>query len=186
MQGRGAGPHRSGRRARRVTGVLWDRTAEAIPDQSGAGTAVSPRMAAEDRSRVLLNELQHRVRNSMATVRSIARHSATAGCSIEEYVQQFDGLTAALARVQSAAIQEPLAGLDLELLLRDALTVLVVPDRQVRVGGPRSASGRGSRSNWPEASMSLSSMRSCTGRCAARAGGSCCPGTSRPRRGTRH
>ena len=84
-----------------------------------------------------LKELQHRVRNSMATARAIARHSVTGGRGVEECVDYLDGRIAACARVRSAAIREPPAGLDLELLGRDALTVPASPDRQARIKGPK-------------------------------------------------
>ena len=119
-----------------MTGILQELAAEAGPDR-GRSTEAAAQSLAEDRNRILLRELQHRVRNSMATVRSIARNSVTGGRSVEDYVEYFDGRIAAYARVQSAAIADPLAGLDLDLLLRDALTVLAVPDRQVRIEGPQ-------------------------------------------------
>ncbi len=117
-----------------MTGVLRDISAEAILMQGDA--APPSQLIAEDRNRILLKELQHRVRNSMATVRSIARHSMAGGRGVEDYVEHLDGRIAAYARVQSAAIQDPLAGLDLELLLRDALAVPAVPERQIHVEGP--------------------------------------------------
>ncbi len=118
-----------------MTGVLREVTPAAASD--GAGKEDGARRIAKDRSRVPLKELQHRVRNSMATARAIARHSVTGGRAVEECVDYLDGRIPACARVRSAAIREPLAGLDLELLWRDALTVPASPDRQARIKGPK-------------------------------------------------
>lgn len=101
--------------------------------------------SAETRDRIVLKELRHRVRNGTATVRSIARRSVTGQRSVENYVECLDGRIAAYARVQSAAIRDPLAGIDLELLLRDALSVLAAPDRQVSIGGPSGEPARPGR-----------------------------------------
>lgn len=74
------------------------------------------------REDTLLTELQHRVRSTLATTRMIARRSADTSDSLEDYVAHLDGRLAALARVQNAAIRDPRAGIELNMLVGDELT----------------------------------------------------------------
>lgn len=86
---------------------------------------------------VLLAELQHRVRNTLATMRMIARRSAEFSESLEDYTAHLDGRLAAMARVQNVIIQNPLAGVDLDRLVTDELTsALAYQDGRTQVDGP--------------------------------------------------
>ncbi|CAA2144409.1 MULTISPECIES: sensor histidine kinase [Methylobacterium] len=85
----------------------------------------------------LLAELQHRVRNTLATMRLIARRSAEFSESLEDYTAHLDGRLAALARVQNVIIQNPTAGVDLDRLVTDELTsALAYQDGRTCVDGP--------------------------------------------------
>ncbi len=75
----------------------------------------------EAQARVLLAELQHRVRNTLGIVRSIARRTAATSESVEDYAMNLDGRIDAFARVQAAATRDPTAGIDLEMLIADEL-----------------------------------------------------------------
>ncbi|WP_027173400.1 sensor histidine kinase [Methylobacterium sp. 10] len=86
---------------------------------------------------VLLAELQHRVRNTLATMRLIARRSAEFSESLEDYTAHLDGRLAAMARVQNVIIQNPTAGVDLDRLVTDELTsALAYQDGRTHVDGP--------------------------------------------------
>lgn len=86
---------------------------------------------------VLLAELQHRVRNTLATMRMIARRSAEFSESLEDYTAHLDGRLAAMARVQNVIIQNPMAGVDLDRLVTDELTsALAYQDGRTQVDGP--------------------------------------------------
>src|SRR5205085_4037190 len=69
---------------------------------------------AEESQRLLLAELQHRVRNTLSVVRSIARRSAETSSTVEEYAAHLDGRLNAFARTQALATRDPEGGLDLE------------------------------------------------------------------------
>jgi two-component system, chemotaxis family, CheB/CheR fusion protein len=75
----------------------------------------------EAQARLLLAELQHRVRNTLAVVRSIARRSATNSESVEDYAMHLEGRISAFARVQAAVTRDPTGGIDLEMLVADEL-----------------------------------------------------------------
>ncbi|EYD76944.1 Chemotaxis protein methyltransferase CheR [Rubellimicrobium mesophilum DSM 19309] len=108
-------------RAARMIGVMQDVTAA---------------RAAEARQRLLMAELQHRVRNSLAVIRSIVRRSAQAATDLDDYVSHLEGRIEALARVQAAVTRAPGAGLDLEALLRDELRAAATAKGQVAFSGP--------------------------------------------------
>lgn len=84
--------------------------------------------------RVLVAELQHRTRNLMAVVQSIAQQTMETAASLEDFETRFNRRLAALSRVQSLlsrADNEPvtlgaLVGMELEALGPDALGDKVV------------------------------------------------------------
>lgn len=75
----------------------------------------------ESHARFLLAELQHRVRNTLAVVRSIARQTAEGSETVDDFAMHLDGRLAAVARVQSALTRDPAAGIDLSSLVADEL-----------------------------------------------------------------
>ncbi|MFC5323430.1 CheR family methyltransferase [Bradyrhizobium oligotrophicum] len=92
---------------------------------------------AEERQRLLLAELQHRVRNTLGVVRSIARRSAQTSATVDEYAAHLDGRLGALARTHAAVTRDPEAGVDLEYLLADELMAYKAREgEQVRISGP--------------------------------------------------
>ncbi|WP_407170386.1 CheR family methyltransferase [Bradyrhizobium sp. ORS 111] len=92
---------------------------------------------AEERQRLLLSELQHRVRNMLGIVRSIARRSAKTSSSVEEYSSHLDGRLNALARTQSMVTRDPEGGIDLEFLVVEELLAYDAQEgKQLQVSGP--------------------------------------------------
>jgi two-component system CheB/CheR fusion protein len=75
----------------------------------------------EARLRVLLAELQHRVRNTLAVVKSIAKRTAQSTDTADEMADHLVGRLDAFARVQSAVARNPDAGIDLASLIADEL-----------------------------------------------------------------
>ncbi len=57
----------------------------------GSCTDSHERRMAEDRQRLLLTELQHRVKNILAVVRSVANRTAEGQTSLDDFVMHFDG-----------------------------------------------------------------------------------------------
>ena len=92
---------------------------------------------AEERQRLLLAELQHRVRNTLGVVRSIARRSAETSTSVEDYAAHLDGRLNAFARTQSMVTRDPEGGVDLEyLVVEEMLGYNAREGEQLRVSGP--------------------------------------------------
>ncbi|MEK9284182.1 PAS domain-containing protein [Bradyrhizobium sp. ISRA442] len=93
---------------------------------------------AEERQRLLLAELQHRVRNTLGVVRSIARRTADSSATVEEFASHLDGRLNAFARTQALVTRDPEGGVDLEyLVVEELLAYNAREGEQVRVSGPR-------------------------------------------------
>ncbi|MBB4366198.1 two-component sensor histidine kinase [Bradyrhizobium sp. CIR48] len=93
---------------------------------------------AEERQRMLLAELQHRVRNTLGVVRSIARRSAESAATVEEYASHLDGRLNAFARTQALVTRDPEGGVDLEyLVVEELLAYNAREGEQMRVSGPK-------------------------------------------------
>lgn len=92
---------------------------------------------AEERQRLLLAELQHRVRNTLGVVRSIARRSAQTSISVEDYAAHLDGRLNAFARTQAMVTRDPESGVDLEyMVVEELLGYNAREGEQLRVSGP--------------------------------------------------
>jgi PAS domain S-box-containing protein len=116
-------------RAARMIGAMQD-----ITERKQAEEALR---ASESRARLLLAELQHRVRNTLSVIRSITRRTAETSTSVEDYAMHLDGRINAFARVQTAVARDPTAGLDLtDLVTDELLTYAAHQGDQVRIAGP--------------------------------------------------
>jgi two-component system, chemotaxis family, protein-glutamate methylesterase/glutaminase len=92
---------------------------------------------ADERQRFLLAELQHRVRNTLGVVRSIARRSALTSTTVEEYASHLDGRLNAFARTQAFVTRDPEVGVDLEyLVVEELLAYHAREGEQLHVSGP--------------------------------------------------
>jgi two-component sensor histidine kinase len=103
----------------------------------GVGHDITLLKDAEAHQKFLLAELQHRVRNTLAVIRAIARRTAEASDTVEDLGMHLDGRIAAFARVQAAVTRDPSAGLDLEALIADTLRAAHAKEgEQVTIEGP--------------------------------------------------
>ncbi|WP_246775518.1 CheR family methyltransferase [Methylobacterium aquaticum] len=103
----------------------------------GSCTDSHERRMAEDRQRLLLTELQHRVKNILAVVRSVANRTAEGQTSLDDFVMHFDGRLGALARTQNILTRSPDAATDLaELIGEEVLSHAVRDGGQVALTGP--------------------------------------------------
>ena len=80
----------------------------------------------------------HRTRNTLAMVRAIIRRSTDVDRSAEDCMMRLDGRLGAIARVQSAGIADPSAGIDLHSIVADALMALLAREgERVHIAGPK-------------------------------------------------
>lgn len=126
-------------------GLRWMRNTDfpmrdgsgAVTHIGGVGSDITPLKQAEEHQRLLLGELQHRVRNTLAVIRSIMRRTAETADTKEEFFTHLDGRVAAFARIQSAVTRDPTRGIDLGLLISDELQMVGAQEgRELTLGGP--------------------------------------------------
>ncbi len=82
---------------------------------------VTAERAGERRMRLLLSELTHRVRNTLAVIQAMARHTLRNSQSKEEFVERFEGRLAALATAHGLLAGSEWTGADLAELARQQL-----------------------------------------------------------------
>jgi PAS domain S-box-containing protein len=107
-----------------------------IVEWLGASTDVQELRALQDRQRVLLHELQHRVRNTLAVVRAIASSTGSSSDTVEGFAAHLSGRLNALARTQMVLTRSPGSGIDLEGLVREELLAQAARVGQIEVEGP--------------------------------------------------
>jgi len=113
-------------RPRRMIGVLLD-----VTDRHAAFSAVTE---SERRQRLLINELNHRVKNSLATVQSIAAQTSRRASDLADFREKFEARLIALSATHNALTQGGWEGASLETLLRNELSPY--SHEQVRLHGP--------------------------------------------------
>ena len=79
---------------------------------------VTQRKALQERQQLLLGELTHRVKNTLAVVQSIAHQTEITSRSPADFVESFTGRLAALANAHGLLVQSEWQGADLRALTR--------------------------------------------------------------------
>ncbi len=103
----------------------------------GSCINIHDRKTVEERQQLLLAELQHRVKNILAVVRSLVSRTAERAENLEEFTAHFDGRLSAMGRTQNILTRTAEGGVDLEELVREELVGHVAPAAdQVSVRGP--------------------------------------------------
>jgi two-component system CheB/CheR fusion protein len=101
------------------------------------GQDITARKQAEEHQRLLLAELQHRVRNTLGVIRSIARRTAENSANVEDMSAHLEGRIDAFARVQAMATRATNGTIDLATLIEDELLAHAAHDgEQATVKGP--------------------------------------------------
>nr|WP_051328728.1 sensor histidine kinase [Geminicoccus roseus] len=100
--------------------------------------AVEQVRAGSERNAVLVAELQHRTRNLLGLVRSMARRILETSPSADEFHARLDERLGALSRVQGLLSRAEAPAVDLRDLIRLELSAVGVEgeERRVQLGGP--------------------------------------------------
>ncbi|WP_225890078.1 PAS domain-containing protein [Indioceanicola profundi] len=98
----------------------------------GVDVDISERKLAEERERLLMREVDHRAKNTLAVVLSLVR--LTRAETKEEFADAVEGRVAAMARAHSVLARDKWTGADLATLVRDELDLF--PPVQVQASGP--------------------------------------------------
>jgi len=123
---RGKAVDAAGGRPRRMVGVVFDITER----QEAFGQLAD----SERRQRLLIDELNHRVKNTLAAVQSISRQSAKRAGSIDDFRELFEARLIALSQTHNALTRSSWERAQLEELLQQQLGPY--PKDQVELAGP--------------------------------------------------
>lgn len=106
----------------------------------GAASDVDDLRRLQEEQKMLLAELQHRVRNTLAIIRSIARRTGETAETVADFASHFEGRLNAFARTQTRLARDPGAGIDLEFIIAEELTACAAREgARVKIGGPKVA-----------------------------------------------
>src|SRR3984893_10919755 len=114
---------------------LRDKTGKVI-GASKIARDISERKQAEMLQRLLVQELNHRVKNTLATIQAIANQSMRRARSPAEFVKGFSGRVQALARTHDLLTQTRLQGAENMDLVRDQVLLGGGDDRRGEIAGP--------------------------------------------------
>ncbi len=93
----------------------------AVSEWVGVHTDITDARQAEERRKLLLDELNHRVKNSLATVQSIARHTLKSAETPEAFCREFSERLTALSRSHDLLTRGDWRGANLKDVISQAL-----------------------------------------------------------------
>jgi PAS domain S-box-containing protein len=97
---------------------------------------ITERKRAEELQRLLLGELNHRVKNTLATVQSIANQTVRHAQKPGAFLSSFSGRIHALAQAHDLLTQNSWRGADILPLVRDQLLAAGSGDERISFSGP--------------------------------------------------
>ena len=97
---------------------------------------VGARKDAEAQQKVLIDELNHRVKNTLATVQSLARQTAKHADDLAGFSATFEARLVALARAHDLLTQRNWMGVPLDSLVHDIVAPYAGGEERLRIEGP--------------------------------------------------
>lgn len=97
---------------------------------------VTERRSAEETQRLLIGELNHRVKNTLASVQAIAAQTMRHTGSPEAFSETFSGRIQALARAHNMLSDATWHGARLEQLIIDQLRLGTIDENRISISGP--------------------------------------------------
>jgi PAS domain S-box-containing protein len=97
---------------------------------------ITDRKEAETRQKVLIDELNHRVKNTLATVQSLALQTVQHAGGLEDFATTFQARLIALARAHDLLTERNWMSAPLEGLVRDIVAPYSSGENRVRIEGP--------------------------------------------------
>jgi len=114
---------------------LRDRTGRVV-GASNVSRDISDRRQSEDLQRLLFDELNHRVKNTLATIQAIASQSLRRAASPQDFVTSFSGRVQALARAHDLLVRRLMRGADIMSLIRDQVVLDSADGARTTCAGP--------------------------------------------------
>jgi PAS domain S-box-containing protein len=103
---------------------------------SKVGRDITERKQAEKLQKVLIDELNHRVKNTLATVQAIASQSLVHAKSPTEFVSGFTGRVQALANAHALLTRSEMRGAEMMDLVREQVLLGAADDHRISCSGP--------------------------------------------------
>jgi two-component system CheB/CheR fusion protein len=98
---------------------------------------ISDRKRAEQQQQVLLHELQHRVKNILATISSLATRMLRSSASLEDFAEAFRTRLMAMSSMHDLLSRRQWTGADLRTLIMDTVSPYAsAREREVELRGP--------------------------------------------------
>jgi PAS domain S-box-containing protein len=98
---------------------------------------ITERKHAENRQKLLIDELNHRVKNTLATIQSLAGQTARHANGLEDFSRRFEARLLALSRAHDLLTRRHWEGASLDSLTREVLMAMAGnAARHVEIGGP--------------------------------------------------
>jgi two-component sensor histidine kinase len=107
-----------------------------IVEWFGAARDISGRKRAEETQQLLLSELNHRVKNMLASVHAMAQQTLRSATDPAAFTDSFSGRLQSMSRMHSLLTSTGWKGADLREVIRDQLLPGAVDDRRVAASGP--------------------------------------------------
>jgi two-component sensor histidine kinase len=117
------------------TSPLRDRSGKVI-GTSTVARDITERKEGEKLQRLLVEELNHRIKNTLATIQSIASQSLRRAKNPTDFVSGFTGRVRALARAHDLLTQTKLQGAELIDLIREQVLIGSADDNRITYSGP--------------------------------------------------
>jgi PAS domain S-box-containing protein len=125
--------HRLSERQLRFLDLLARQAADLIEQRR----SIDALQKSERHAQTLLGELQHRVRNTLGVIRSIAKRTAENSRNVADMLAHFQGRLDAFSRVQAALTRNPEGRIGLASIVEDELLAHAAREGdQVRISGP--------------------------------------------------
>ena len=102
----------------------------------GAARDITERKQAEETQQLLLGELNHRVKNILASVEAIVQHTLRTTNNPNDFAASFTGRIQAMSRVHSLLSSSAWKGADLRDVIRDQLLMGPVDESRLTAWGP--------------------------------------------------
>ncbi len=102
----------------------------------GAARDITDRKHAEETQQLLLSELNHRVKNMLASIDAIAQETLRRAKDPAAFAESFSGRLQSMSRMHSLLTSTGWEGADLRDIIRDQLLPTAVGERRVSASGP--------------------------------------------------
>jgi len=111
-------------------------TAGTVVGASKVARDITERKQAAALQRLLFEELNHRVKNTLATIQAIANQSLRRSPSPSDFVTSFGGRIHALARAHDLLVRSEMKGSDIADVIREQVLLGPAADTRISFGGP--------------------------------------------------